>query len=360
MIYIIAMVFHFLFHLVDVLEAYFGKGFTEDNIRAKFTLVYEIFDEVLDYGYPQASGIDILKMVINLGDVQNPDAEPAADLTSQLTGAIDWRREGIYHRKNEVFIDVLESVNLLIGAQGNILRQEVNGKVVMKSFLSGMPECKFGLNDKLIMEGDGKKTKAKKKVKGVEIDDCTFHKCVKLSTFDSDRTITFIPPDGEFELMKYRVTENINMPIEIQPVYDESSKRSMMINIKATAAFDPKLFAQNVAIHIPVPPTTAVCTPKTIGGQAKYEPSEKAVVWRLRKFPGGTEYTLTIEVQLVSSAADKPWTSRAPISLEFQVPMFTSSGLYVRFLKVYEKSSYQTTKWVRYLTRAGEYQMRII
>lgn len=231
---------------------------------------------------------------------------------------------------------------------------------MMKSFLSGMPECKFGLNDKLLMEGDGKKPKGKKKVKGVEIDDCTFHKCVKLSTFDTDRTITFIPPDGEFELMKYRVTENVNVPIKIQPVYDESSKRSMIINIKATADFDPKLFAQNVAIHIPVPPTTAVCTPKTIGGQAKYEPAEKACVWRLRKFPGGTEYTLTIEVQLVGSAVDRPWTSRAPISLEFQVPMFTASGLYVRFLKVYEKSSYQTTKWVRYLTRAGEYQMRIV
>ena len=26
------------------------------------------------------------------------------------------------------------------------------GRVVMKSFLSGMPECKFGMNDKLVLE----------------------------------------------------------------------------------------------------------------------------------------------------------------------------------------------------------------
>lgn len=39
--------------------------------------------------------------------------------------------------------------------------------------------------------------------------------------------------------------------------------------------------------------------------------------------------------------------------MSFQVPMFTSSGLKVRFLKVWEKSGYQTVKWVRYLTRAG-------
>jgi len=40
--------------------------------------------------------------------------------------------------------------------------------------------------------------------------------------------------------------------------------------------------------------------------------------------------------------------------MSFQVPMFTSSGLKVRFLKVWEKSGYATVKWVRYLACAGE------
>ena len=43
----------------------------------------------------------------------------------------------------------------------------------------------------------------------VEIDDCQFHQCVKLGKFDSDRIISFVPPDGEFELMRYRATENV-------------------------------------------------------------------------------------------------------------------------------------------------------
>jgi hypothetical protein len=42
-----------------------------------------------------------------------------------------------------------------------------------------------------------------------------------------------------------------------------------------------------------------------------------------------------------------------------QVPMFAASGLHVRFLKVFEKSNYQTIKWVRYITKAGQYQHRI-
>ena len=40
--------------------------------------------------------------------------------------------------------------------------------------------------------------------------------------------------------------------------------------------------------------------------------------------------------------------------------MFTASGLIVRFLKVFEKSNYQSIKWVRYLTKAsGSYQVRV-
>jgi len=68
----------------------------------------------------------------------------------------------------------------------------------MRAYLTGMPECKFGLNDKVVLDkGD--------RVPGgnaVELDDCHFHQCVRLDQFDSDRTIIFTPPDGEFELMK--------------------------------------------------------------------------------------------------------------------------------------------------------------
>lgn len=50
-----------------------------------------------------------------------------------------WRREGIKYRRNELFLDVLEYVNLLMSPQGQVLSAHVAGKVVMKSYLSGMP-----------------------------------------------------------------------------------------------------------------------------------------------------------------------------------------------------------------------------
>lgn len=83
----------------------------------------------------------------------------------------------------------------------------------MKSYLSGMPECKFGINDKIVMDSKGKSggvgnlgndDAARSSGKPVVvIDDCQFHQCVKLSKFETEHSISFIPPDGEFELMRY-------------------------------------------------------------------------------------------------------------------------------------------------------------
>ena len=47
----------------------------------------------------------------------------------------------------------------------------------------------------------------------MELEDVKFHQCVRLSRFDNDRTISFIPPDGEFELMSYRLNTHVsNIP----------------------------------------------------------------------------------------------------------------------------------------------------
>ena len=40
--------------------------------------------------------------------------------------------EGIKYRKNEVFLDVIESVDLLAGAQGQVLRSEIRGNVKVR------------------------------------------------------------------------------------------------------------------------------------------------------------------------------------------------------------------------------------
>lgn len=64
-------------------------------------------------------------------------------------------------------------------------------------------------------------------------------------------------------------------------------------------------------------------------------------------------------LSLPSTERLESFQSKAPISLHFELPYFTLSGLQVRYLKVHERSGYTALPWVRYITQAGDYQLRI-
>ncbi|SCV69516.1 BQ2448_2536 [Microbotryum intermedium] len=379
-----ALVFEFTYRFINLGRAYFGK-LDEESVKNNFVLIYELLDEILDFGYPQNSESDTLKMYITNEGVKSEAAvrEESSKITIQATGAISWRRSDVKYRKNEAFVDVVETVNLSMSSKGvrratvekrrrrlltrirgrstgTVLRADVDGQILMRAYLSGTPECKFGLNDKLVIDkSDRPKTSGNAEAFSVELDDCQFHQCVKLGKFDSDRTISFIPPDGEFELMRYRSTTHVNLPFKVQPIVTEVGKSKVEYTIQIKANFSSKLSANNVVLKIPTPLNTTKVDCKVGIGKAKYVPAENVIVWKIARFQGQSDTTFSAEASLSSTTVLKAW-SRPPISVDFQVLMFTASGLLVRFLKVFEKSNYSSVKWVRYLTKAnGTYLIRI-
>ncbi|VDP08727.1 unnamed protein product [Schistosoma mattheei] len=125
-----AMVFQLLHALLNLMKDYFGRV-TEENIKNNFVLIYEILDgkltfylifvtEVIDYGYGQNTDTGILKSLITQAGTRTATKEETAQITNQVTGQIGWRREGIKYRRNELFLDIMESVNLLMSPQGNL------------------------------------------------------------------------------------------------------------------------------------------------------------------------------------------------------------------------------------------------
>jgi AP-2 complex subunit mu-1 len=381
-----ALVFEFLYSLVALGKGYFGK-FDEEAVKNNFVLVYELLDgacrclwllcsllaallpdaddaEILDFGYPQNTETDTLKMYITTEGVRR-EMEDSAKITMQATGALSWRRADVKYRRNEAFVDVIEDVNLLLAATGTVLRANVHGRIVMRAYLSGTPECKFGLNDRLLLEGDagaptgnrGGAMATKAAAGSVSLEDCQFHQCVRLGRFDADRIISFVPPDGEFELMRYRAAENVNLPFKVHAIVTELGRARVEYSIAIRSNYGAKLAATNVLVRIPTPLNTARVTQRCTQGRARYEPAENILVWRIARFAGQSEYVLSAEASLTSTTNQKPW-SRPPLSLDFSLLMFTSSGLLVRYLKVFEKSNYGSVKWVRYMTRAGSYEIR--
>jgi AP-1 complex subunit mu len=359
-----ALILAFLFQLAQLFKDYFGS-LEEEAIRDNFVVIYELLDETMDHGMPQTLNSSILRSFITQ-DANRMSEDSKSKPPVALTNAVSWRAEGIKHKKNEIFLDVVEKLNLLVAANGTVLHSEINGAVKMRSFLSGMPELKLGLNDKLMFEATGKNNQASKKA--VELEDIKFHQCVRLARFDNDRTISFIPPDGDFDLMTYRLNTQVKPLIWVEAVVEPHKGSRIEYMVKTRSQFKSRSVANNVEIIIPVPPDVDSPSFKSSVGLVTYLPDKDAVVWTIKQFHGGREYLMRAHFGLPSiSAVDNDPNSKkkgenswkAPIQVKFEIPYFTVSGIQVRYLKIIEKSGYQALPWVRYITAHGDYQLRM-
>jgi AP-1 complex subunit mu len=355
----VMMVFAFLYKFQEVLIDYF-KELEEESIRDNFVIIYELLDEMMDNGYPQITEVKILqeyikteyhklegeKKAINPMDVAIPDT----------INNVPWRPSGIKHKKNEIFLDVIEKLNMLITASGNVVKSEIIGALKMKSFLSGMPELKLGLNDKALFEATGRTTKGR----AVELDDIKFHQCVRLTRFENERTISFIPPDGDFELMSYRLDMNVKPLFTVECNVEHKSSTRINFRVRAKSNYKAKNSANNVEINIPVPSDVQAPSLKASSGTAVYNPDNNNMVWTIKQFPGQREITMEGTFSLPSIASpERNNFNKVPISLNFEIPYFTVSGINVRYLKIVERSGYAALPWVRYITQNGDYTIRM-
>jgi len=360
-----ALAFELLHRVVETFKSYF-QVVNEESIRKNFVLIYELLDEIVDFGHPQLSSSEILQQIITQGKARYDFSKNKSGLkvTKQVTGAVPWRSADVKHKKNQVFIDVIETVNVLISSSGTILNADTSGRLQIKSELSGMPTCIIGLNDKayaLASEArrNGGRGGGSSKSSGIAIDAFTFHQCVSLDKFDAEHKISFIPPDGTFDMMKYRASEKISLPFRVHHNIQESADH-ITVHLTVKSTYTHETFANNFKVKVPVPTNTAVCKVRVGMGRAKYLPESNCILWKVWRFPGQAESTLAADIALIhiTSSRQQVW-DRPPISFDFEVPMFTSSGLIIKYMKVVEKSHYQAVKWVRYITRAGSYQYRI-
>ncbi|KAK6787743.1 hypothetical protein RDI58_016268 [Solanum bulbocastanum] len=348
-----ASLLFFLHRVVDVFKHYFEE-LEEESLRDNFVVVYELLDEMMDFGYPQYTEAKILSEFIKT-DAYRMEVNQHPPMA--VTNAVSWRSEGVYYKNNEVYLDVVEHVNLLVNSNGQLIRSEVNGALKMRAYLSGMPECKLGLNDKVLLEAQGRPTKGK----SIDLDDIKFHQCVRLARFENDRTISFIPPDGSFDLMTYRLSTQVKPLIWVEAQVERHSRSRVEMSVKARSQFKERSTATNVEIELPVPSDAMSPNIRTSMGYATYAPERDAVVWKIKSLPGNKDYMLRAEFRLPSVISeDTPPDRKAPIRVKFEIPYFTVSGIQVRYLKIIEKSGYQALPWVRYITMAGEYELRLI
>ena len=125
--------------------------------------------------------------------------------------------------------------------------------------------------------------------------------------------------------------------------------------IQARAQFKRRSTANNVEILVPVPEDADSPRFRTNIGSVHYAPEKSAIVWKIKQFGGGKEFLMRAELGLPSVKGDdehgggmtggfggsmggagQGGKGKRPISVKFEIPYFTTSGIQVRYLKIIE------------------------
>ena len=362
--------------IAKVFKDYCGT-LSEESIRKNFILLYELLDELLDYGYPQVTQTENLKAfvynepivvskVADTGKMVNPKTANASAVHKPVISSVDadGRKTSLSaNQKNEIFVDILERLNVVFSNNGHVLNSTIDGCIQMKSYLAGNPQLRLALNEDLIV---GKNPNRSAYSASTAVDDINFNDCVNLSEWEHGRTLSFHPPDGEFVVLNYRMTGEFKAPFRIFPSVEEVEPNKLELSLHVRAEIPDNHFGANVCIEIPLPSVTSaascsvVSTPGASGVHAEYSAKDKKISWSLKKFPGCTEQTMRAKISLGQSCTSQIRRELGPINMNFEIPMYNVSSLQVRYLKIAENiPGYTPYRWVRYVTQSSSYVCRL-
>jgi AP-3 complex subunit mu len=176
-------VIEFLHRVVDTFEDYFNEC-NETIIKENYVVIYELLEEMLDNGFPLATESNILKELIKPPNILRSIANTVTGKTNfsdtlpvGSLSAIPWRRSGVKYTNNEAYFDVIEEVDAIIDRSGSTVFAEIQGYIDCLVKLSGMPDLSLSfVNPRLL-------------------DDVSFHPCVRFKRWETERVLSFIPPD---------------------------------------------------------------------------------------------------------------------------------------------------------------------
>jgi AP-4 complex subunit mu-1 len=331
---------------------------------------------MVDFGYPQVTRTENLKSfvynepivvepVTNTGAMVNPKTASANAVHKPVISSVheNGRKTNLNaNQKNEIFVDILERLNVLFSNNGYVLNSTIDGCIQMKSYLAGNPQLRLALNEDLVIGKDSGRYGS------VKVDDMNFNDCCNMSEWESTRTLSFIPPDGEFIVLNYRMTGEFSCPFRIFPSIEETGADKIEITCLIRAEMPSNHFGANVLVEIPIPNfivAGATChlisAPGTGHAHAEYvSSSEGKIVWTMKKFPGGAEQTLRAKILLHKPCTTHIRQQIGPINMCFEIPMYNVSHLQVRYLRVADTLvGYTPYRWVRYVTQSSSYVCRL-
>ncbi|KAM7158394.1 stonin-2 isoform 1-T3 [Molossus nigricans] len=309
--------------------------------------------------------------------------------------SMDLSTVGLNYLEEEITVDVRDEFSALVSKGDNqILQHHVLTRIHVLSFLSGLAECRLGLNDVLVK---GNEVVSRQDIvpttttKWIKLHECRFHGCVDEDVFSSSRVILFNPLDAcRFELMRFRtVFAEKTLPFTLRTAASiNGAEVEVQSWLRMSTGFssncDPltQVPCENVMVRYPVPSewvknfrrdsvlgekslkakvnrgasfgSTSVCGSEPVMrvtlGTAKYEHAFNSIVWRINRLPdknsaSGHPHCFFCHLEL-GSDREVPSRFANHVNVEFSMPTTSASKAAVRSISVEDKTDIR--KWVNY------------
>ena len=349
--------------VMKVIKDHIGE-LTEETIRKNFVLIYEIIDEMIDFGYPQLSDTEQVKQfVFTEPVVELKNINTIKEMFNRNTKSNENTKRSITvtndaKSKNEIYVDVIEKITCLFSKSGTIISSGIDGCIKMKSYLKNSPELRVVLSDDVII---GKTSFSAGRM---ELAGYNFAQSARTKDFESQRTLYIIPPEGEFILMNYRINNEFAPPFRIYTIIEESDYK-LELRIKLMANFNSNTKAGNIIITFNAPKEVQSVyfnLPKELKDIHKvdYNQNEHLCKWTIPKIVGGTECMLSVKFTLQVNKPNLCRKELGPVIMSFEIPNFNISHMQIKELKVLSNDAkYNALRWVRMFTKAKSYVTRI-
>lgn len=338
---------------------------------------------MLDNGLPATLELNALKEIVPPPSMINRVFETfGADLTKLPVNTprnIPWRRANVAYANNEVFVDVEDSIDLIYHTSSRALSHLlIRGVVNITSKLSGTPTVHLRLSHR------------------AHFDDYALHHCAQVPPSIDNQSeqidaLSFIPPDGNFQLMTYTIrdTRNVTLPIHVDvrisatPANASGQTTSANVSVSLQPRFTPpppsaptaggkmlktvmtatghkpiaaesQSVMENVSVKIPFGKHISGVSLSANYGTVQFDSTTGVVVWNVGSVMRGKTPSLlgNVSVEGGGVTAVKP-----DVLVNFRIPGVSVAGVGVQALEL-SGEGYKYYKGLKCVTKGGVYEIR--
>jgi AP-3 complex subunit mu len=148
--------------------------------------------------------------------------------SSQTGSPVPWRRANVRHTSNEMYVDIVETLEVTLSPSGRPLAAMANGTIAFTAKVSGVPDlilhlgCAGGIQNAVSLP--------------------VFHPCVRLNQWKArPGELSFVPPDGRFVLAGYEVDLLGSAALDAFSTEKNAKTAIPKLNIPATVSVHPSL-----------------------------------------------------------------------------------------------------------------------